>query len=110
MMTRVFWIRSMRCWGDTYPLYMVDNGVDALKYLDRYQPYLMFLDLKMPRMNGLELLKNVAEKNLSTVIVVVTALPQEQYEELAGQYGVYRYLRKPLDVDEVEHIAAVVLH
>jgi len=96
--------------GDDYQLYMANNGVDALKYLDRHQPCLMFLDLKMPHMNGLELLKNVAARNLSTVIVVVTALPQEQYRELANQYGVYRYLQKPLDVDEVENIAAVVLH
>lgn len=96
--------------GDDYNLHMVNNGVDALKYLDQYQPYLMFLDLKMPRMNGLELLKNVAERNLSTVIVVVTALPQEQYKELAHQYGVFRYLQKPLDVNEVEDIASVVLH
>ncbi len=96
--------------GDDYPLYMVNNGVDALEYLDQHQPCLMFLDLKMPQMNGLELLKNVATMNLSTVIVVVTALPQEQYRELAQQYGVYRYLQKPLDVDEVEDIASVVLH
>ena len=96
--------------GDDYQLYMANNGVDALRYLDRYQPCLMFLDLKMPQMNGLELLKNVAARNLSTVIVVVTALPQEQYRELANQYGVYRYLQKPLDVNEVENIAAVVLH
>jgi len=96
--------------GDDYQLHMVNNGVDALAYLDRYQPCLMFLDLKMPRMNGLDLLKNVAARNLSTVVVVVTALPQEQYRELAHQYGVYKYLQKPLDVNEVENIAAVVLH
>ena len=96
--------------GDDYPLHMVNNGVDALEYLDRHQPCLMFLDLKMPRMNGLELLKTLAARNLSTVIVVVTALPQEQYQELAYEYGVYKYLQKPLDVDEVEDIAAVVLH
>ncbi len=96
--------------GDDYQLHMVNNGIDALAYLDRYQPCLMFLDLKMPRMNGLELLKNVAARNLSTVVVVVTALPQEQYRELAHQYGVYKYLQKPLDVNEVENITAVVFH
>ena len=96
--------------GDDYPLHMASNGADALKYLDMHQPCLMFLDLKMPQMNGLELLQNLAARNLSTVIVVVTALPQEQYKELAYQYGVYKYLRKPLDVDEVEDITSVVLH
>lgn len=96
--------------GDDYPLYMVNNGLDALEFLDRHQPCLMFLDLKMPQMNGLELLKNVAARKLSTVVVVVTALPDYQYEELAHQYGVYKFLRKPLDVDEVEGIASGVLH
>lgn len=96
--------------GDDYPLYMVNNGLDALEFLDRHQPCLMFLDLKMPQMNGLELLKNVAARKLSTVVVVVTALPDDQYEELAHQYGVYKFLRKPLDVDEVEGIASGVLH
>ncbi len=96
--------------GDDYPLHMVNNGIDALDYLEEHQPCLMFLDLKMPQMNGMELLKNVAEKKLPTVIVVVTALPQEQYEEQARKYGVYKYLRKPLDIDEVEDIASVVLH
>jgi len=96
--------------GDDYPLHMVDNGMDALAFLERHQPCLMFLDLKMPHMNGLELLKNLAARNLSTVIVVVTALPQDEYEEQARKYGVYKYLRKPLDVDEVEDIASVILH
>lgn len=96
--------------GDDYPLYMVNNGTDALAFLDHHQPGLMFLDLKMPRMSGLELLKNVAARQLSTVVVVVTALPHEKYEEMARQYGVYKYLRKPLDVDEVENIASGVLH
>lgn len=96
--------------GDDYPLYMVNNGVDALEFLDRHQPCLMFLDLKMPQMNGLDLLKNVVARNLSTVVVVVTALPQYEFEDEARKYGVYKYLRKPLDVDEVEDIASVVLH
>lgn len=96
--------------GDDYPLHMVNNGFDALEYLDQHHPCLMFLDLKMPQMNGLEVLKNIAARNLPTVVVVVTALPQEQYKELAHQYGVFRYLQKPLDVNEVEDIASVVLH
>ena len=95
--------------GDDYTLHMADNGIDALEFLDQHQPCLMFLDLKMPRMNGLELLKTIADRNLATKVVVVTALPQNQYEDLAYQYGVYKYLRKPLDVDEVEDIASVVL-
>jgi response regulator of citrate/malate metabolism len=44
------------------------------------------------------------------VVVIVTALVQDSYLEIAERYGIYRYLNKPLDVDEVEDIARRVLH
>ena len=96
--------------GDDYTLHMVNNGTDALELLSRHNPCLIFLDLKMPKPNGLEILQWISENRLSIVVVVVTALPQEKYELLARQYGVYKYLRKPFNVDEVEDIASVVLN
>ncbi len=96
--------------GDDYPLVMVDNGIQALDLLNEYQPRLLFLDIKMPGMNGLDLLQSIRSNGLSTQVVIVTALPQEHYEELAHHYGVYRYLKKPLDVDEVEDITRKALH
>ncbi|HEA65747.1 hypothetical protein LCGC14_1973460 [marine sediment metagenome] len=96
--------------GDDYRLFMVDNGSDALELLSKQNFDLLFLDIKIPRPNGLEVLRWIRERGISTKVVIVTALPQEHYEEMAQQYGIYRYLRKPLDVDEVEEIASTVLH
>lgn len=96
--------------GEDYPLQMITNGVDALALLERHHPSLMFLDLKMPRMNGMELLERMARKHLATKIVVVTAMPQDELEEQAFHYGVCRYRRKPLDVDEVEGITTEIMH
>jgi len=96
--------------GDDYALTMVDDGNKVLQLLHQRSPRLLFLDIKMPGMNGLEILKWIQDKKLATKVVIVTALPQDQYEEMAQQYGVYRYLRKPLDVDEVEDITRAVLH
>ncbi len=96
--------------GDDYRLFMVDNGSDALELLSKQNFDLLFLDIKIPRPNGLEVLRWIRERGVSTKVVIVTALPQEHYEEMAQQYGIYRYLRKPLDVDEVEEIASTVLH
>lgn len=96
--------------GDDYPLVMVDNGALALNLLNEHRPRLLFLDIKMPGMNGLELLKNIRTNKIPTEVVIVTALPQGHYEEMAHNYGVYRYLKKPLDVDEVEDITRDVLH
>lgn len=96
--------------GDDYPLVMVNNGAQVLSLLNEHRPRLMFLDIKMPGMNGIELLRCIRSRKMATEVVIVTALPQDQYEELAHQYGVYRYLRKPLDVDEIEDITKNVLH
>jgi CheY-like chemotaxis protein len=96
--------------GDDYPLVVFNDGAQALGLLDELDPVLVFLDIKMPGMNGIEVLKRIRESGFSTKVVIVTALPQDHYEEMARQYGAYRYLRKPLDVDEVEEITKSVLH
>lgn len=96
--------------GDDYPLVMVNNGAKAQNMLAEKSPALLFLDIKMPGMNGLDLLRSIHERGASTKVVIVTALPQDSYEEMAHEFGVYKYLRKPLDVDEVEGITRTVIH
>lgn len=96
--------------GDEYHLVMVDNGTEALELIIEQSPRLLFLDLKIPGYNGLEVLKRMREIGIATNVVVVTALAQDHYQEAAEKYGVYRYLHKPLDVEEVEEITRRVLH
>ena len=96
--------------GDDYPLMLVNNGSDAIEILGTETPKLLFLDIKMPGANGLEVLRRIREKNIKVEVVVITALPQENYQTMAHHYGVYKYLKKPFDVDEVEEITAEVCH
>lgn len=96
--------------GDDYPLDMVRDANLALDIFAAKKPRLIFLDIKMPGLNGIDLLKQLRQAGTDAAVVIVTALPQDHYEEMAHQYGVYRYLRKPLDVDEVEEITRRVLH
>jgi DNA-binding NtrC family response regulator len=96
--------------GDDYPVVLLDSGAKALQMITEENPKLLFLDIKMPGLNGLEILRWMQEKSFSTKVVIVTALPQGKYEEVAQRYGVYRYLKKPFDLDEVENIAKTVLH
>ena len=96
--------------GDDYPVTMVNSGNRAVELLRKHSPRLLFLDIKMPGMNGMDLLKWIHERSMATKVVIVTALPQDDYEQMAQRFGVYRYLRKPLDVDEVEDITRTALH
>lgn len=96
--------------GDDYTLTMTDNGADAIELLKALNPRLLFLDLKIPKINGIDVLRWVNDNELATKVVIVTALPQAHYEELAHRYGSYHYLKKPFDADEVESIAAIALN
>ena len=96
--------------GDDYHLIMIDNGTEAIERIDLQSPSLLFLDIKIPGPNGLEVLANLRAKGIDTQVVVVTALAQDQYQKTAEKYGVYKYLHKPLDVDEIQEIARAVMN
>jgi CheY-like chemotaxis protein len=96
--------------GDDYHLIMIDNGTEAIQRIGDQNPSLLFLDIKIPGRNGLEVLANLREKGIGTQVVVVTALAQDHYQESAEKYGVHKYLHKPLDVDEIQEIARAVLN
>jgi len=96
--------------GDDYKLVMANDGNLALQLLNRHTPDLLFLDLQIPGPDGLEVLTHIRQKGLMTRVVVVTAMVQEEYQKRAEQLGVYRYLNKPLDVDEIMEIAHTATH
>ena len=73
--------------GDEYQLVMVDNGNDALELIIEQSPRLLFLDLKIPGYNGLEVLKRIREIGIATNVVVVTALAQDHYHRLSHGGG-----------------------
>ncbi len=94
--------------GDDYQLVMVSDGDRAMQLINSHHPDLLFLDLQIPGPDGLEVLARIRDKGLLTRVVIVTAMVQDFYQEMAEKFGVYRFLNKPLDVDEVMAIAHAV--
>ncbi len=96
---------------------VVSDGVEALEYL-RYEgrfagrahgnPVLVLLDLKMPRLDGLEVLKAIrADKNLSHLPVVILTSSREEADIAASyQLGTNAYVVKPVDFEQF--VAAIV--
>jgi CheY-like chemotaxis protein len=97
--------------GITNPVQIAKDGREALKYLfgegsfsDRERfpiPYLVFLDLKLPQVPGLEVLKTVREKPEfnSTVIIVLTSSSDPRDIDASYQHGANAYLVKPSGID-----------
>jgi two-component system response regulator (stage 0 sporulation protein F) len=96
--------------GDDYPLVTLDNGFEAIEYVTSHKPKLIFLDIKMPGMDGIEVLKRLRQDKVDAAVVIVTATTKAHYEEEAEELGISGYLRKPFEVDDVEDIARRVLH
>ena len=87
-----------------YETRMAENGVQALTVFNEFNPDLIFTDIEMPGMNGLELLVAVREQHPETIVIVATAHGSEEYALQALRAGANNYLRKPVDLEELREI------
>lgn len=76
------------------------NGQEGLQYIKEYQPDLVITDIKMPVMDGLEMLAKVQEAGLFPKVVVLTAYSEFEYAKQAVKLGVCDYIIKPVVVPE----------
>jgi len=67
------------------------NGVEALQYLENHNPQLMFLDIDMPGLSGMELLKKLNNPPRTVLTTAYSEFALESYD-----YGVMDYLLKPI--------------
>ncbi|WP_168120550.1 response regulator [Paenibacillus sp. HB172176] len=72
------------------------NGEEALSSIEQLQPDVLFTDIRMPRMNGLELIREVRSRYPDMPIVVLSGFDDFEYARQAVRFGVTDYLLKPL--------------
>jgi len=77
------------------------DGIEALEAIKTERYDLMLMDIVMPRMNGVEVLKQLKEIDSGVIVIMMTAYALPDLVEGALLEGVYRVLFKPLDMDEV---------
>lgn len=92
-------------------LLFAENGEEALNLIQKEEPNLVFLDVMMPKMNGMEVCQKVKkELKLSQVyIILLTAKGQEVDRQKGLDMGADRYMTKPFDPDEMLSIAEEIL-
>lgn len=77
------------------------NGEDALCYIKEHTPNVIFTDIQMPVMDGIELIKQISEYNNYIKCVVLSGHDDFAYAKSAIEYGVFAYLLKPVNIDEL---------
>ncbi len=84
-----------------YSSAVVYGGEEALSIVDEDEPEVMVLDLKMPGIDGLEVLKRVKEKHPNVEVIVLTGHGSEDVARLCKELGACAYLEKPVDIEEL---------
>ena len=77
-----------------------ESGEEAIIKALKHQPDVIFLDVEMPRLNGMEVAKSLMEMKKSPLIVFATAYPQFAAE--AFRYDAIDYLLKPYDEEQLQ--------
>jgi two-component system nitrogen regulation response regulator NtrX len=84
-----------------YEVRAVGNAVDGIAEYGKQRPDLVFLDVKMAGIDGIEALKKIKEADASAVIVMISGHATIQTAVEATQLGAYDILEKPLDTDRI---------
>ena len=78
------------------------NGLQALEAVERYAPSLIITDLKMPVMDGLEMLRQLRERGNNAFVIILTAYDSFAYAQAALRLGAVDFLLKPFHDGELE--------
>lgn len=90
-----------------------ENGLEALSIVEQWSPELVFLDLKMPKMNGIETLRALKQKFPKLPVYIVTAFAREFMPDLktAQTEGLqFELAAKPITLDQINMIVDVYQH
>jgi len=85
-----------------YEILTATSGEEALRRVKDDRPHLVLLDIRMPKMNGLEVLKRIREIDAEMGVIMVTAVNEEDVGRQALELGAFDYIVKPLDLKYLE--------
>ena len=87
------------------------NGREALEAVTLSKPDIILLDIMMPEMNGIEVLKRIKKIDADARIIMITAFGDVESYLDSMELGAYEYINKPFETDEllemIDRVAAV---
>ncbi|MFO8058324.1 MAG: response regulator [bacterium] len=78
---------------------LVYDGEQALDFVEKKEPDVMVLDLRMPGIDGIEVLKQVKKAYPGIQVIILTGHGTEKDEERARSLGAFDYLEKPVNIE-----------
>jgi two-component system, sensor histidine kinase and response regulator len=88
---------------------VASNGIKAVDLALKLKPDVILMDIKMPKMDGLEAAKKIYDQNDEIAIVILSAHESTDLIDKAGSFGVSAYLTKPPKADEIHRAINIAL-
>ena len=83
-------------------IYGASDAIVALQLYEKYKPDIIITDIQMPKLNGLEFVKKIRQKDKKTQIIIITAFCDRDYLLKAVELQLVKYLIKPVKEKEFE--------
>lgn len=83
-------------------IYEASDAIIALQLYEKHKPDIIITDIQMPKLNGLEFVKRIRQKDKDTQIIIITAFCDKDYLLKAIELGLVKYLVKPVREKEFE--------
>jgi len=104
LFTMDYWLRTKG-----YEVMTASNGQEAIEIINKKPVDIIFLDMHMPVMDGVETLKNIRELNKDTPVIIITAYAADEKRIEAEKYGVSGFFYKDKDFTESSTLIETVL-
>ena len=92
-----------------YEVFLSKNGKEALKFVEEVAVDLVLLDLKLPDMNGIDVLKRIKEIDEDLLVIIITGYASVESAVKAIKIGAYDYIKKPFKADSIKLILKLAL-
>jgi len=96
--------RSLSKDKDKYEVIIANNGREALAQLEKNKIDLVITDIRMPDINGLDLLVKIKKEYPQTKVIIMTAYGSSDVQKEANQRGSLYYVEKPFEISEIRKI------
>lgn len=96
--------KSLAVDRETYDVTIANSGEDALPLLNKTTYDVVVLDIRLPGMNGLDVLMKIKEKSPSTKVIMMTAYGSSEIKAKAKARGSLFYIEKPFEIDQMREL------
>ncbi|MBO4609679.1 MAG: response regulator [Lachnospiraceae bacterium] len=94
---------------DSFVVGTANNGLMAKEEIEMFKPDVIFTDIRMPGLSGLELLQAIPEVSPDSKVVIITGFAEFSYAKEAVQHHAFDYLLKPIKEEDLQRVMTAIL-